>query len=72
MAELKPFGYTFMPKTKDRITITLESKPIVFCWDCEEYQHWDGDKICMRLGSYYGNMRPDDYCSYGMKRQEEY
>lgn len=65
MAELKPFGYTFTPKTEDRITITLESKPIVFCRDCEEYRNWDGDKICMRLGSYYGNTKPDDYCSYG-------
>ena len=38
---------------------------VIRCKDCIEYQDWLDTKICMRLGSYYGNTKPTDYCSYG-------
>lgn len=62
----KPFGWVFAPKKKaGKVEVT--NRAIVFCRDCEEYKEWDNTKICMRLGSYYGNMKPDDYCSYGVR-----
>ena len=65
MASLKPFGWVFTPKMKKATTIEVKPKPIVFCRDCVEYREWGNDLICMRYGSYYGNMKPNDYCSYG-------
>ena len=67
MALGKPFGWVFTPKAK-KLTIEVTNREIVFCRDCEEYKEWDGSKICMRLGSYYGNMKPNDYCSYGVRK----
>lgn len=66
--DLKPFGWVFLPKAKDALTIKVDRKEIVLCRECEEYKEWDGSKICMRLGSYYGNMKPNDYCSYGVRK----
>lgn len=42
---------------------------IVRCKECKEYGDWLGGKICMRLGSYHGNTNPDDFCSYGERRE---
>lgn len=50
----------------------LEGLPtigLVRCGECKEYQEWDGDKICMRLGAYKGNTKPTDFCSYGERRE---
>ena len=44
---------------------------VVTCGECKEYQEWDGDKICMRLGAYKGNTKPTDFCSYGERRSDE-
>ena len=66
MAELKPFGWTFTPKPKNGATIEVKPRPVVFCRDCSEYIEWlDGQRICGMMGSYYGNTKPDDYCSRG-------
>lgn len=66
MSELKPFGWVFTPKMKDVTKIEVKPKPVVFCRDCEEYIEWqDGTRICGRLGSYYGDTSPDDFCSRG-------
>ena len=43
---------------------------IVRCKDCKEYGEWLGGKICMRYGSYYGNTKPDDFCSRGERRDD--
>ena len=65
-------GYAgdLMLKAADRLEATVDAVPVVRCKDCEEYKDWDGSKICMRFGSYYGNMKPDDYCSKGRRRSE--
>lgn len=41
---------------------------VIKCSDCEEYREWRDGKICMRLGSYHGNMKPDDFCSYAVPK----
>lgn len=63
----KPFGWIFTPK-KDDGKVAVTNRAIVFCRECEEYKEWGDSKICMRLGSYYGNMKPNDYCSYGVRK----
>lgn len=40
---------------------------VVRCGECNEYKDWNGGKICMRLGSYYGERAPNDFCSFGIK-----
>ncbi len=47
----------------------VDAVEVVRCKDCEEYIPWlDGEKICGRVGSYYGNTKPDDFCSRGNRR----
>ena len=51
----------------------IENAPsidIVRCKECEEYCDWLDGKICMRLGSYHGNTKPNDFCSYGEREGE--
>ena len=43
---------------------------LVRCKECKEYGEWLDGKICMRLGSYYGNTKPDDFCSYGERKEK--
>ena len=60
-------------------TLGMESVPsadvveVVRCKECKEYIPWmpDGTHICMRLGNYYGNTKPNDYCSYGERKEQE-
>lgn len=49
---------------------TVDAVEVVRCKDCKEYEEWDGDKICMRLGGYHGRTKPNDYCSYGERRND--
>lgn len=42
---------------------------VVRCKDCCEYDEWLGEHICVRLGSYHGETKPDDYCSYGRRKE---
>ena len=61
--------YIIEKDDKGFITIKRE---LIECKDCKEYQTWNNDmKICMRLGSYYGDTKLNDYCSYAVKREEE-
>jgi hypothetical protein len=70
MVKLKPFGWVFTPKANGVTRIEVTPSPVVFCRDCEEYKEWlNGESVCMRLGSYYGNTKPDDYCSHGHFRE---
>lgn len=48
----------------------LPSIDIVRCGECKEYGDWLGGKICMRLGSYHGNTKADDFCSYGERLEQ--
>ena len=49
------------------IAMLKEQPDVIRCNDCAEYHEWDGGKICMRLGSYYGDVPPDWFCAYGRK-----
>lgn len=42
---------------------------VVRCKNCSEYREWSGRKICMRLGSYYGEREPNDFCSLGIEKK---
>ena len=48
-----------------------QSIDIVRCGECKEYCDWLDGKICVRLGSYHGDTKPDDFCSYGERREED-
>ena len=48
----------------------INSVEVVRCKDCKQYLPWLDDKICMRLGSYYGNTKPTDFCSHGECRAD--
>lgn len=50
--------------------VTADAVVPVICEECAEYQDWVNGKICMRLGSYYGNVMPRDFCSYGRNRED--
>ena len=41
---------------------------VVRCKNCSEYKAWGTGKICMRLGSYYGDREPNDFCSLGIEK----
>ena len=63
-------GLVFVFKP-NRGNIVIEEVDLVMCRNCEEYITWeDGTRICGRLGSYYGDTAPDDYCSYGRRRED--
>lgn len=47
MAEMKPFGWLFVPRMKDISTIEVDHKPIVLCEDCKQ---WDKDGSQMGRG----------------------
>lgn len=47
---------------------TIDAVPVVRCKDCVEYIPWLDGKICARIGSYFGNTKPTDFCSYGKRR----
>lgn len=44
---------------------------VVRCKDCKNYMEWLDGKICARLGSYYGDTEPTDYCSYGERKDND-
>lgn len=65
-------------KREDAIELVLEplsNMPsedvvkVVRCKDCKQYMDWLDGRICARLGSYYGDMNPDDFCSYGEEKE---
>lgn len=47
----------------------VDAVEVVRCRDCEEYVPWlEGDYICGRIGSYFGNTNPNDFCSRGVRK----
>jgi hypothetical protein len=51
-------------------TPTIDAVPVVRCKDCVEYIPWLDGKICARIGSYFGNTKPNDFCSHGTRRSD--
>ena len=51
-------------------TMLADAVEVVRCKDCKEYIPWLRGNICRRLGSYYGSNKPDDYCSFGVRRTQ--
>jgi hypothetical protein len=50
---------------------TIDAVEVVRCKDCEEYIPWlEGDYICGRIGSYFGNTKPNDFCSRGVRKTD--
>lgn len=50
----------------------VEAEPVVRCKDCAFYIPWgDERKICGRVGAYYGNTKPDDFCSRSVRMDLE-
>lgn len=54
---------------KDGVDCYITTGEVVRCKDCCEYDEWLGEHICVRLGSYHGETKPDDYCSYGRRKE---
>ena len=54
---------------EDALALLKDQPEIVRCKDCKYYEQWEDDHICGMLGSYYGNKKPDDYCSDGRRKE---
>ena len=53
-------------------TAAVDAVPVVRCKDCAFYIPWGNEeKICGRVGGYYGKTKPDDFCSRSMRMDEE-
>lgn len=52
----------------DRMPV-VDAVPVVRCKDCEEYIPWLDGKICGLIGSYFGNTKPNDFCSRGIRKK---
>ena len=50
---------------------TVDAVPVIRCKDCKEYAEWGDSMICMRLGSYYGNTKPNEFCSRAERKDNE-
>ena len=54
----------------DENGILMMETELIRCKDCKEYAEWGDSMICMRLGSYYGNTKPNDFCSRAERKEE--
>ena len=63
--------YKAVPVKAIKAAPAVVAVEVVRCKDCAEYIPWGNDRICGRVGSYYGNTKPNDYCSRGRKKHEE-
>ena len=69
--DLKPFGYLFIPRMKDFLTVEAEAKEIVLCQDCRQ---WDEESGRMGRGWCGWQMKctgPYFFCADGEKPTEE-
>ena len=48
----------------------VDAVPVVRCKDCEEYIPWLRGNICGLIGSYYGDTKPNDFCSRGRRKEK--
>ena len=44
---------------------------LIRCKDWKHYEQWTNHKICMLLGSYYGDTEPNDYCSRAQRGEPQ-
>ena len=51
-------------------TPTVDAEQVIRCKECKEYAEWGDNMICMRLGSYYGNTKQNDFCSRAERKEE--
>lgn len=53
-----------------RLAPTVDAVKVIRCKECEEYVPFmpDGTHLCIRLGTFYGKTKPNDYCSYGKRK----
>lgn len=68
--ELRRFGWIFIPSAKDKLTTQVDHEPVVFCRECKYWQDNNGgypNPEC-RWG-HDETPDPDDYCSYGEKKE---
>jgi hypothetical protein len=50
----------------------VDAVEVVRCKDCAFYIPWGNEgKICGRVGAYYGDTKPDDFCSRSVRMDEE-
>ena len=45
----------------------VDAVEVVRCKNCENYIPWLDGMICSRIGSYYGDTDPNDFCSKGVR-----
>lgn len=42
---------------------------LVRCKDCDYYESWGDEKICARLGEWYGRVPEDWFCADGKRKE---
>lgn len=59
-------------KALEQVTKERDAVEVVRCMDCVEYIPYGdyGDRICGRIGSYFGNTKPSDFCSRGIRKMD--
>ena len=67
----KAFERAFPKHLIDIVGVELaEYVEVVRCKDCKEYIPWNDGRICARIGSYFGNTKPNDFCSRGERKMD--
>ena len=68
---IDPYNITRLITQKILAAPAVDAVEVVRCKDCEEYIPWlEGDYICGRIGSYFGNTKPNDFCSRGVRKTD--
>jgi hypothetical protein len=42
---------------------------VVRCKNCKHFDEWLGEKMCSRGGYFRWAMKPEDFCSYGVRKE---
>jgi len=72
LMKLKPFGWVFVPKMKDAVTISVDSRPIVLCQDCKHYFNDDnGHVVVEKCELNHESMRSNFFCADGEKEEDD-
>jgi hypothetical protein len=66
LMKLKPFGWVFIPKMKDAVTVSVDNKPIVLCQDCKHYFKDDNGYVAVgRCDLNHESIRSNFFCADG-------
>jgi len=87
LMKLKPFGWVFIPKMEDAVTISVDNKPIVLCQDCKHKpKRFEGSAVggfalnfpdtvcpCQCVDDGYYSWEPSEvwFCANGEKEEED-